>query len=60
MIDMTAGRTLISKTKDEVYFLIEEMTHNNCQWSNDRTSPKKVGGKFDVDALTLLIAKWML
>jgi len=35
-IDVLAGGTLINKTEDEAYNLIEEMTLNNCQWSNER------------------------
>jgi len=30
---------------------------NNFQWSNERGQPKRVGGKYDIDALTLLTAK---
>jgi len=56
-IDTAAGGTLISKTKDETYSLIEEMTLSNCQWSSERTQPTRVGGKFEVDALTLLSAE---
>jgi len=37
--------------------LIEEMKLNNCQWSSEHSQPKRVGGKFDIDALTLLPAK---
>jgi len=57
MIDATAGGTLMSKTEDEAYNLIKEMTLNHYQWSNEHGQPKKIGGKFDVDALTLLSAK---
>ena len=32
-INDMAGGTLMNKTKDEAYNLIEEMTHNNFQWS---------------------------
>ena len=57
MIDVTASGTLMSKMEDEAYNLIEDMTLNNYQWSNKRGQPKRVGGKFDVDTLTLLISK---
>ena len=30
----TMGGTLMSKTEDKVYNLIEEMVRNNYQWSN--------------------------
>ena len=45
------------KTEDEAFNLIEEMALNNYQWSSERGQPKRVGGKFDVDTLTLLSAK---
>ena len=57
MIDVAASGTLMSKTKDEGHNLIEEMTLNNYQWSGKRGKPKRIGGKFDVDVLTLLTAK---
>ena len=47
----------MSKTEEEGFNLIEEMTPNNYQWSNECGQPKRVGGKYDVDALTLLTAK---
>ena len=47
----------MNKTKDEAYNLIEEMALNNFQWSTERGQPKWVGGKLEVDALTLLFAK---
>jgi len=47
----------MSKFKNEAYNLIEEMALNNFQWSTERTQPKRVGGKLEVDAITLLSAK---
>jgi len=35
MIDAAAGGTLMSKTEEEAYNLIEEMALNNYQWSNE-------------------------
>jgi len=52
--DAAIGGTLMSKTKDEAYNLIEEMALNNYQWSNEPYQPNRVGGKFDVDALLCL------
>jgi len=57
MIDAAVGDTLMSKTEEEEYNLIEEMALNNYQWSNERGQPKRVGGKYEIDALTLLTAK---
>ena len=54
MIDAAAGGMLMSKTEKKAYNLIEEMALNNYQWSNERGQPKRVGGKYDIDALTLL------
>ena len=36
---------------------MEWVALNNYQWSNERGQPKRVGGKFDVDALTVPTAK---
>jgi len=55
--DAAVGGTLINKTEDEAYNLIQEMALNNFQWSTERGQPKRVGGKLEVDALTLLSAK---
>ena len=57
MIDAAAGGTLMSKTEELAYNLIEEMALNNYQLSNERGQPKRVGGKYDIDALTLLTTK---
>ena len=56
-IDVTAGGTLIRKIEDEAYNLIEEISLNNFQWSTEHGQPKWVGGKLEVNALTLLSAK---
>jgi len=40
-IDAAAGGTLMNKTEDEAYNLIEEMTLNNFEWSTE-TSPTKM------------------
>jgi len=56
-IDGAAGGTLMNKTEDEAYNLIEEMSLNNFQWSTEWGQPKWVRGKIEVDALTLLSAK---
>jgi len=59
MIDAAAGGALMSKTEEEAYNLIQEMRLNNYQWSSKRSQPKRDGGKYDIDALTLLTEKWM-
>jgi len=48
----------MSKTEEEDFNLIEEMTLSNYQWSNERGQPKRrVRGKYDIDAITLVSAK---
>ena len=56
-IDAVAAGTLMNKTEDEAYNLIEEMALNNFQWSTERDQPKRVGDKLEVNALTFLSAK---
>ena len=56
-IDASTGGTLMNKTKDEAYNLIEEMSLNNFQWSTKQVQPKWVIGKLEVDVLPLLYAK---
>lgn len=56
-INAAAGGTLMNKTKDETYYLIEAITLNNFQLSNERGQPKQVEGKLEIDALTLRYAK---
>jgi len=46
IIDAMIGGTLMSKMEHKVYNLVQEMTLNNYQWSNERGQPKGVGGKF--------------
>ena len=57
MIDAAAGSTLMSKTEEETYNLIEEMVLNNYQWSCERGQLKRVGDKYDIDVLNLLTDK---
>ena len=47
----------MSKMKEETYNLIEEMALNDYQQSSEHGQPKRVGGKYDIDALALLTAK---
>jgi len=47
----------MSKTEEKAYNFIDKMALNNYQWSTECGQPKRVGGKYDIDALTLLTAK---
>jgi len=37
--------------------LLEEMASNNYHWSSERATPRRSGGKFDVDVVTLLVSR---
>jgi len=47
----------MNKMEDKAYNLIEEMALKNFQRSTERVQPKRVRGKLEADALTLLSAK---
>jgi len=47
----------MNKIEDEAYNLIGDMVLNNYQWSNERSQPKRVGGKLELDAIFILSAK---
>ena len=56
-IDAVLGGKLKNKIEDKAYNLIEEMTLNNFQWSSERTQPKQVGVKLELDAISMLSPK---
>jgi len=47
----------MNKTEDEAYNLIEHMTLNNFQRSSERTQSKRVRGKLELDAISMLSSK---
>ena len=47
----------MSKIEYKAYNLIQEIVLNIFQWSTDRTQPKWVVGKLEVDAIALLSTK---
>ncbi|XP_052199599.1 uncharacterized protein LOC127806389 [Diospyros lotus] len=51
--DATAGGTLMRKTPEEAYELLEEMAANSYQWDNERANKKGVG-IYNVDSITAL------
>ena len=55
--DATAGGTLMKMIQDKPYNLIEDMALNNYQWPNERSQPKRVRGKLELDAISMLSAK---
>ena len=47
----------MNKTEDEAYNLIEEIALNNFQQSSERALPKRVGGKLEVDVISMFSSK---
>lgn len=56
MIDAATGGSLMTKTKEETFALLDEISSNSYQWGTERTTPKKVG-IFEVDVFTSLEAQ---
>jgi len=56
-IGVAAGGTLVSKTEDKAYNLIEEMTLNNFQWSTERAQPRRLEVSLKLMLLLYLLLK---
>ncbi|KAH9745008.1 hypothetical protein KPL70_003905 [Citrus sinensis] len=57
MIDAAAGGTLMGKTSEAAYELLEEMASNNYQWTSERSMPRKIVRAYNVDVVTALSAQ---
>ncbi|KAH9792938.1 hypothetical protein KPL71_004353 [Citrus sinensis] len=57
MIDAAAGGTLMGKTPEATYELLEEIASNNYQWTSERSMPRKILGAHNVDVVTALSAQ---
>jgi len=53
-VDAAVGGALMGKSIEAVKALLEEMASNNYHWTSDRATPQRGGGKYSVDAVTLL------
>ena len=53
-VDTAAGVALMGKSIEAAKALLEEIAFNNYHWSSERATPRRSGGKYDVDAMTLL------
>ena len=42
------------KSIDAAKILLEEMASSNYKWSSKRATPKRSGGRYEVDVVTLL------
>ncbi|XP_073049544.1 uncharacterized protein [Primulina eburnea] len=56
-VDAAAGGTVFSKTPDEAYELLEQMTINSDQWPSERSGSEKPAGVYAVDPITSLTAQ---
>ena len=56
MIDAAAGGTLMGKTPEVAYELLEEMASNNYQWYSERLISKRATEVHNVDVVTALYA----
>jgi len=56
-IDTTVGGTLINKTEDETYNLIEEIALNNFQWSTNEANPNGLDVSFKLFHLLYFLWK---
>jgi len=56
-VDATAGGALIGKSIQAAKALLEEMASHNYDWASERATPKKGGGRHEVDAVILLASR---
>ena len=56
-VDVVVRGTLMGKSIEAVRGLLEEMTSNSYHWPSERATPKRSGGKYDIDAVTVLAIK---
>ena len=54
IVDATASGTLLSKSTEEAFRLLEEMSANNCQWPGEKL--KKAAWMHEVDSILSLSA----
>ena len=55
MIDASAGGTLMKKTTDQSYEILEDAGTNTNQWPRDRITLVKVVGGIDNEVLSNLV-----
>lgn len=58
VVDASANGSLLSKSYNEAYEIIDRITNNNFQWpTNQATSARRIAKVHEVDALTSLSAQ---
>ena len=56
-IDAVTGGVLMGKLIEAVKALLEDMVANNYHWSSERATPKRSGGKYEVEVVMLLASR---
>ncbi|XP_073120512.1 uncharacterized protein [Henckelia pumila] len=55
-IDATSGGTIMRKTPEEAYELLEDIASHTYQWQSDRNIPKRPAGVHQIDEFTTIFA----
>ena len=55
IIDALAGGSLMKKTTDQAYEILEYTTTNSNQWPRDRSAPRKPLAEADTEVLSNLV-----
>ena len=56
-VDAVAGGALKGKSIEAAKALLGEMDSNNYHWSNEKATPRRSGGKYDINAVTFLASR---
>ncbi|KAK1587423.1 hypothetical protein Q3G72_012697 [Acer saccharum] len=56
-VDISTGGSLMNKSMDATYDLIEDMSVANNHWGSDRKTPRKAPGVLEMDQVTALQAQ---
>ena len=56
IIDAASGGAFMSKSANEAYDLLEEISMNNYQWTSERETTKKVARVHELDAISMFSA----
>ncbi|XP_031286373.1 uncharacterized protein LOC116145068 [Pistacia vera] len=57
MIDASSRGTIMKKTPEAAYELLDEMASNSYQWQSDKVPQRKAAGLYGVDAITTIYAQ---
>ena len=55
IIDASTGGSLMKKTTDQAYDILEDTTTNTNQWPRDRSAPKKPSVLANIEILSNLV-----